>query len=83
MVSGDLGEHLTGSLRFPSANAWLVMWTSKLDGEILGGTANIPQQFGIEFSMKLKPSNVFRSTKITLLLRKSLPVSFDNNDTKR
>lgn len=32
--------------------------------EILGGTANIPQQFGIEFSMKLKPSNVFRSTKL-------------------
>lgn len=37
-------------------------WSSGM--EIPGGSANIPQQFGTEFSMKLKPLNVFHSTKL-------------------
>jgi len=42
--------------------------------EILGGAVNIPQQFGIGFSMKLKPSNAFRSTKLHFFFPKLPPV---------
>lgn len=44
----------------------------------LGGTANIPQQFGIEFSMKLKPLEYLL---LPFNTRKSLPLLFSNNGT--
>lgn len=45
--------------------------------KILGGTANIPQQFGTEFSMKLNPLECL----LPFSARKSLPLLFSNNDT--
>lgn len=77
VVSRDLGQHLTGSLLHLQMLG--LMWRSSWM-EILGGTANIPQQFGIEFSMKPKPK-CLPFNKITLLLQKSLPLLFSTNDT--
>lgn len=48
--------------------------------ERLGATTNIPGPFGIDFSMKPKLSNVFRSPELSFSF-KSPPMSSNNNHT--